>query len=402
MILNQPTMEQGKLDEIFRMAALSALYVQKRIGDAEKTELEAWIERSGANRRLFEALIDPDKREKTLQELRRYDVTGAWQRIRPKIVVGRVRDRRWMSAAAVIALVVGGILLVYYKRPAREHHTLGVATKSSGSRSVVPGGTKATLILANGSAVRLNDRRDSTFRQGASVVSQQPQGLISYTSVPNKGYEAQYNTLITPKGGEYSLVLADGTRVWLNAASSLRYPTAFTTGKRVVELTGEAFFEVTAQPGQPFIVRVGNCSVEVLGTHFNINAYDERKSIRTTLTEGSVSVTEGDQHILLKPGEQAKTDEAEGTFQRTEVNIDQVMAWKNGLFYFDDTNIQDIMQEIARWYNVNVEYKTKNLANKKFSGIMSRYSDVNALLKRMELTKTVHFEVTGRTIIVMD
>ena len=395
-------MEQDKLDEIFRMATLSALYVQKKIGDAEKKELEVWIEQSDANRKLFEAFIDQDKREQALQELRRYDATGAWQRIRPKMTVRRIRNRRWMAAAAAIALIVGGVLLVYYKRSAREHHTLGVAAESSGSESVVPGGTKATLILANGSAVRLNDNRDSTFRQGASVVSQQPQGLISYTSVPDKGYEAQYNTLITPRGGEYSLVLADGTRVWLNAASSLRYPTAFTAGTRIVQLTGEAYFEVAAQSKQSFIVQVGNCRVEVLGTHFNINAYDEKTSIRTTLAEGSVSVTEGDQHILLKPGEQAKTDEETQTFQRMEVNLDQVMAWKNGLFYFDDTNIQDIMQEIARWYNVSVEYKTKNLANKKFSGIMSRYSDVNALLKRMELTKTVHFEVTDRTIIVMD
>lgn len=394
-------MKQDKLDEIFRMAALSALYVQKRIGDADIAALQAWTAESEANRKLFEAFIDQDKREKALRELRRYDVTGAWRRIQPEMKMGRARNRRWIMAAASVALLIGGVLLIYDKRPAREHQISDVARKSR-IESGVPGGTKATLILANGSAVRLNDKRDSTFRQGASVVSQQPQGLLSYTSAPDKGSEVQYNTLITPRGGEYSLVLADGTRVWLNAASSLRYPTAFTAGKRVVQLTGEAYFEVSAQPQRPFMVQVGNCRVEVLGTHFNINAYDEGTSIRTTLAEGSVSVTEGDKHVLLKPGEQATSNEQTQTFQRTEVNIDQVMAWKNGLFYFDDTNIQEIMQEIARWYNLGVEYKTKNLANKKFSGIISRYSDINALLKRMELTKTVHFEVTDGTIIVMD
>lgn len=394
-------MKQDKLDEIFRMAELSARSAENRIGDAEKAELEAWAARSESNRRLLETFMDQDKRDQALKEMRQYNAVSAWQQVQPKMKVGRSAGRRRMAAAAVIALLLGSAYLAHYKVSNRDK-VVSSTTGPSRAGDVPPGGIKATLILANGSSLQLGNRKDSTFRQGASMVVQQPQGSIAYNPTAEKTETLQYNTLITPRGGEYSLVLADGTRVWLNAASSLRYPTAFAAGQRNVQLAGEAYFEVA--PGlHPFTVSVGQMEVKVLGTHFNVNAYPDETAVATTLLEGKVRVSYGpdeNHSLMIEPGEQARLGRNGQISLVKDADVDEVMAWKNGLFVFHNDDLPSIMRRLARWYNVDVEYENGHIPAIHFTGAVRRQENISKILKMLELTGGTRYSIDGNRIIV--
>jgi ferric-dicitrate binding protein FerR (iron transport regulator) len=193
-------------------------------------------------------------------------------------------------------------------------------------------------------------------------------------------------------------VLADGTKVWLNAASSLRFPAAFAGKERIVELNGEGYFEVAKNASMPFHVRVHDMDVQVLGTHFNINAYTDETAMRTTLLEGSVQVSQGEQTQLLTPGQQAAASQ-NGQIQLADgVDVEEVMAWKNGMFQFQGADLETILRQAARWYDIDVEYKQR--ISDRFSGQISKNVNLSQLLKILELTGKVHFEIEGRKIIV--
>jgi ferric-dicitrate binding protein FerR (iron transport regulator) len=229
---------------------------------------------------------------------------------------------------------------------------------------------------------------------------------LAYKTAASNGSKDQqvvYNTLRTPRGGQYEIILPDGSKVWLNAASSLHYPVAFAGTTRTVEITGEGYFEIAPDPQKPFIVKVGDDEkIEVLGTRFNVNSYPEEGEIRTTLQDGSIRISGGGKSILLKPSEAVEFDKATGKMEVGPVNVNAVIAWKNGLFYFDNTNIKEIMEQVSRWYNINIVYETRDLGHKIYSGTLPRYSDVSALLKMLEMTGTVHFRIDGRTITVLN
>ena len=201
-----------------------------------------------------------------------------------------------------------------------------------------------------------------------------------------------------PPGQQYEVVLPDGTHVWLNAASSIKFPTAFTGAVRKVELMGESYFEVAKNRVMPFIVSVNQTEIEVLGTHFNVMGYAEEGSTNTTLLEGSVKIRKGGSSKTIIPGQQARVT---NNIQVAEVNTDEVIAWKNGKFSFNDEDIHSIMNQIVRWYDLEVVYMP-GVTNQKFGGEISRYKNVNEILKKLELTQTIHFKQEGRRIIVMN
>lgn len=211
-----------------------------------------------------------------------------------------------------------------------------------------------------------------------------------------------YNTIETPKGGQYQVDLPDGTKVWLNAGSLLRYPTNFTGKIRSVELTGEAYFEVAKNAHKPFKVLSKNQVVEVLGTHFNISSYTDDISVKTTLLEGSVKVLSSkvNQTKLLKPGQQSDINYTNNAFFIKSVNTDEVIAWKNGYFLFSDEDLKSIMARFARWYNVDVEYQG-DVDNLRFGGMVSRSKDLTQALKVVEQAGNVKFKIEGRRVIVM-
>ena len=250
----------------------------------------------------------------------------------------------------------------------------------------------------------LDSAADGSLAQQGGVKVIKLGGQLAYQQADNTT-EILWNTITTPKGGQYQLVLADGSKVWLNAASSLRFPTVFQGNERKVELTGEGYFEISSQvmagvqKKLPFIVAVGDMSVEVTGTHFNINSYGDEPSVKTTLLEGKVSVRKGENMMPLNPGQQAIISQGRDNIQVTkDVDMEEVMAWKNGRFMFNNADVETIMRQAARWYDVDVVFKGN--ISETFSGNPPRSEYISKLLNVMEATGKVDFEINGRQIIV--
>jgi len=313
-------------------------------------------------------------------------------------------------AAVLLPLIVAGI---YLWREAKNKDSLPV-TEQTGRpvNDVPPGGNRAVLTLANGSSIVLDSAQNGLLsQQGSTKVMKTENGQLSYMKGRTADNVLAYNTISTPRGGQYNVVLPDGSRVWLDAASSLRFPTAFTGEERRVEVTGEAFFEIARDPARPFKVIVPGTTgrsmeIAVLGTSFNIMAYEEEDAVRTTLVEGAVKVEKDGQAWQLKPGQQGILKEGvsgkkEGASVSVEndADIDAVTAWKNGRFEFRG-NIKGIMRQIARWYDVEVEYEG-NVSDKAFNVAISRASNASEVLKFLALTGSIHFAIEGRKIKVM-
>ncbi len=306
----------------------------------------------------------------------------------------------WLKYAAILLLTLAaGYLFIDNKQlhPGRSN-TLKQAHVSKAS--IKPGRNTATLTLSDGAVLDLENLENGTIAStGGTQVKKSADGSIVYQVIEDDSNPGGLNTIAVPAGGQYQVILPDGTAVWLNALSSLTYPTAFKGKSREVTLRGEAYFEVAKDPSRPFIARVDEMNVRVLGTHFNINAYDSKR-YRTTLLEGSVQVSKAHKAALLKPGQQSVLNFDNESIKVAEVNINKTVAWKNGYFMFQDDKIKDIMAQISRWYDVEVEFEGA-VSQEAFGGIYSRNKDINELLKGLELTGLVRFKIEGRRIIVM-
>ena len=300
-----------------------------------------------------------------------------------------------MRAAAILIFVLAGVYFVYNRH---SRQPVQITQNKPFKTDIAPGGNKAVLTLANGSKLILNNAKNGNIstQAGARIVKQD--SLISYKATAANIAEISYNTITIPKGGQYQLILADGTKVWLNAASSLRFPTAFTGKNRTVELTGEAYFEVAKNKDMPFNVKTGTQTVQVLGTHFNINAYSNEANVKTTLLEGSVKVFSANVSVMISPGQQSVL-ENNGSFEiKRDVDMDETVAWKNGIFQFNEADIQTVMRQIARWYDIDVEFKGK-IPTDLYRGKTSRNVNVSQVLKILELSG-INFTIEGRKIIV--
>jgi transmembrane sensor len=269
----------------------------------------------------------------------------------------------------------------------------------------VPGGNKAILTLANGKQIILTAVKEGRLaRENNVAISKTKNGNIVYhtdQSASSKGQQpvAAYNMITTPRGGQYLLILTDGTSVMLNASSSLKYPVSFTGNERSVELTGEAYFQVAHNASEPFRVISNGQTVEVLGTHFNINAYANEPAVKTALLEGSVKITQNSTGIssLLKPGQQSII--SGNKLEVKDADMEEAVAWKNGYFMFESESIRSIMRKIARWYDVEVIFKG-DIPTDNFGGTVSRFSNVSQVLKKLELTGSVHFKIEAGAITV--
>lgn len=303
----------------------------------------------------------------------------------------------WAAAAAVLLLI--GTAYYYFTASHKEQKR--IAIEQPKINDIAPPNTaNAILTLSNGGKIILDRTGNGMLAvQGSVKIDKLANGQIVYHGT-NK--ELQYNTFSNPRGSKVvSLTFADGSKVWLNAASSLRYPTAFTRNERKVEITGEAYLEVAHNPSMPFIVSKGNTSIKVLGTHFNVNAYDDENTLNVTLLEGKVRVmrTDSRQAKVIEPGEQAQVNKNGDIELNNSVDLNEVIAWKNGMFSFKNADIESIMREVSRWYNVNVIFEKQ--LHEKFYGEVSRNTSVSALLEMLEATKAIHFKIEGKTITVM-
>lgn len=300
------------------------------------------------------------------------------------------------AAAILIAIIITGYL--YFRSPS-DNNTGLANTEDMPAMEIKPGGNVAVLTLADGTSIALDSLNTHALPpQGNTELLRPADGQLIYTAPPDAEKAVMFNTLRTPNGGQYQLTLPDGTRVWLNAASSLRYPTAFIGSSRTVELLGEGYFEVTTNAAQPFIVSTPSAMVTVLGTHFNINAYSNEQVSRTTLLEGRVQVGAFGETVMLKPGQQAGIPQQPGEIQITQADINQVMAWKNGYFAFEHTDLKTLMRQIARWYDVEILYEQEP-GDARFVGEVSRNTNLSEVLKILELSG-VHFRIDGKRIIV--
>jgi transmembrane sensor len=300
-----------------------------------------------------------------------------------------------MAAAAVIILSIG---LYWWSRGNDERLTQQPVLKLENA-DIPPGGNKAMLTFGDGSSIMLDSAKNGNLAtQGSTNITKSRNGELVYTS-GNADRTAVFNTVTTPKGGQYHIVLPDGSKAWLNAASSLKFPTAFSGKERSVEITGEVYFEVAPNSKMPFTVQAGETRIAVLGTHFNVMAYADEKIIRTTLLEGSVKVSHAGKSALLVPGQQARIKAvSEQILVASDVDVEKELAWKNGYFQFKDDNLDNIMRQISRWYDVEVTYEG-NPGKETFTGKLPRSGNVSKVFKILSLSG-VKFRIEGKSIIV--
>lgn len=312
-----------------------------------------------------------------------------------------IKRLKWQAAAAIAASV---LLFIYFgtdlfSSAKIKENTILAKKQEISKKDILPGSTNAILTLSNGARIKLDGIGNGIIsRHGNADISKSGNGLV--VSATGKNLNNVLNKITIPRGGKYNITLPDGTRVWLNSSSSLSFPTAFTGKERKVILTGEAYFEVTKNKEMPFKVDVeGKQEVEVLGTHFNITAFAEDKNIMTTLLEGSVKINYKKSSTLIKPGQMA-VNNLQNNLKVVPADVEEVMAWKNDMFIFNNENISSIMKKISRWYDVDVEYKG-DVSGINFDGNYSRSKGLKSLLKNIELTDKVRFVTEERRITVI-
>ncbi len=317
----------------------------------------------------------------------------------PVVSIRRRIVRITAVAATIIAVAIGSWIIFFNDKPVEKSYPAAKVEDPGFKNDVLPGGNSATLTLANGKQIELDSAAMGTLAQQGNTTIVGKSGQLIYDGNTS---EMLYNTLTTQKGQQYSLTLSDGTKVWLDAASSIRFPVSFTGDARIVEITGEAYFEVAhleRQRAVSFIVKKGDMQVEVLGTHFNVNAYDDEEDIKVTLLEGSVRVSNKEGTATIKPGQQATIAPNSKPYTSGNINLEQVMAWKNGLFDFKDADIETVLKQVVRWYNIEVKYEGEKTKDR-FNGGISRQATLTELLYILKASR-VKFKLEGNTLTVL-
>ena len=390
-------------DQLSRLHYLLQQYAENNCSPAELLELMQALNENGYDEELNKSLLAIWHDIKPDESLPNIDKEQIFKNIMESNVVKRLPVKndsmlRWAAAAAVLLFI--GFAIYFLKPGDRSQATVTTAHKPT---VIMPGSNKAELILANGKRILLNNSSGSHISTvGNTTIIRLDKGQLAFSGPigpDNEKVTSAYNTLTTPAGGQYEITLPDGTRVWLNASSSLRFPTAFNGTSRHVELSGEGYFEVAKNKSKPFSVAVNDGEIKVLGTHFNIMGYQDEASTNTTLLEGSVQVTKGQNIRMLIPGEQARVDQ-ENKIQIIPVDPAAAVEWKNGNFNFSHEKIQSIMRKLSRWYNITVEYQGRP-TTEGFVGTLPRSKNLTEVLSTLESTGLVHFKIEERRVVVM-
>lgn len=398
--------------EAYQYAALIVKHLRGELSAVERIKLNEWINENPENALLLEKLQDEGVVKTELDFLASINTRDAWQNIllRTKKVSFTHKVftfiQKWKYAAILLMVLSAGIIL--YRSPLPGSKPVASVIKESKYKNDIPPGTdKARLTLADGSVVIMDGHTSGMVKGYAGLNITSDHGLLSYKLLSNHtAINARYyNTINTPAGCKYKVTLPDGTMVWLNSESSLRFPIVFSGNERRVYLTGEAYFEVAKNRHKPFKVFSNNTVVRVLGTHFNVNAYHNEEAVKVTLLEGSVRVSNGNQSKMIAPGEQASikrdalVDMQPIKIDVATTDVNESVAWKNNLFLFDSEDVESVMKKIARWYNVEIEYRD-GIPQTHFSGSISRNNNISQILNMLELTGGVHFSIDGRKVIV--
>ena len=393
-----------KLEEqVFKVSRLIFKEVTGAISEEEQRYLEWWRGKNPDNERLYRELRDGQRMMNEVKQLEGVDVIrpleGMHLRIREE--ERQLRWRRWqwgVAVAAVVVLFVG----FFYLFPVNDK--LEPESLAKTEQPIKAGGVRAVLRLEDGKEVDLETLAEGMKVGGMKAVKIDERRL-SYAGQGKTDSEKRkklvYNEVEVPRGGEFDLILADGTTVWLNAGSKLRYPVEFVGKERRVFLEGEAYFAVTKDAEMPFRVEILQQTVDVLGTEFNVSGYTDEAAIYTTLVTGKVKVaTDSGENMELAPGEQSMLDCRDGHLDKREVDVEKVIAWKKGMFILEEQSLEQIMQKLARWYDMEIVYRDKELKDIVFKGVVPRYAELGEVLNILEKTNEVKFDIKERTVIV--
>lgn len=401
-----------------RLDYLFGKYLDNSIDDDELAELFGYIRDAQGNELLKQRITDVFRQVRRQEEINQVD----WESMFSDIIhdpafhwekKSRLAGLWWKAAAAVLLIILGataGYLWMNHRAAPQD-----LVKTGQPARDILPGRSQATLTLSNGTVIALDSTDNGKLASlGAANAMKVNNGLLIYArqKTPNDAGSVKadtYNMLITSRGGQYRVTLADGTKVWLNAASSIRYPVSFTGRQRVVQITGEVYFEVAKNAALPFIVRIspsasgdGGGEIRVLGTHFNVNAYDDDNTVKVALLEGSIkveTVSGARDAALMRPGQQAQLDK-QGTIRLEEADVDDVVCWKDGFFSFRNDNLEEVMRKLSRWYNVEVVYQPGLNNRQQFTGKIDRNLTLSEVLRELTLTHA-HFKIEADRKVVL-
>ena len=382
------------MDSIIKKQRIASLILKEKIDElskSEKEELTSWLQASPRNEEIYSRL----QKKSFSEDIARYQqisTTRGLEDYRRRYVhKNRRLLGKWYWAAAVAVFIVGIATLFFYQ----EHLTVAKTT-------ITPGSSKAMLVLNNGEVIPLSEKNKTEIIATKELSIRNEGSQLRYTASENTKNEqaTTYNELIVPKGGEFTLTLSDGTKVWLNSQSKIRYPVIFNDITREVYLEGEAYFEVTKDSRHPFHVNARNgVNIEVLGTSFNVRSYMDENVIETVLEEGSVRMSQGKDSVILSPGNKA-TYLPNEPIRLTTVNTELYTAWRHGQYIFMEESVENILKQLSRWYDIEVFYSNEAVKSVVFSGDVRKYDDINTLLEAMEIAGGIHFKINGKTLIV--
>jgi len=393
----------NRIDQHIRISQLIAKEVNFGLDENEKHELSCWINESEENKQVYDRIRNKEGFINWDEDFHQVNVEEGWKRfdeaVNPKRIEVAFQVILRYAAVILVPLFLSGIGYYLYNdlinQPQQQQQQLAKLELQK---------PKAQLILANGQKVSLDNKKVAALKEKDGTHIEKGAGNLKYQAGEDKG-RLLYNTVEIPRGSEYELVLSDGTKVHLNAMSSLRFPVQFKGKIRKVALSGEAYFEVAKDAEHPFIVDVLGTRIEVLGTTFNIKAYEEDEEVLTTLVEGSVKVQSSGykaKSILLKPGQQAIVDERSGGVDMCEVDVALFTSWREGVFLFKNQRMEDIMIELSRWYDLKVFYENSSVKEYRFGGHFNRSSEISSIMEMFELTHKVNVKINGETIVISE
>lgn len=382
-------------EENLKIADIIFAYIKGSITEAQLEELTTWLKVSEKHQEVFQRLTTAASYRDRETVYRRFDQYYNFDRIKSVIRRQRRIEWRYVAAAAVVIflpLLVTFLVLEQRTDPIRQDYQREI--------TLLPGKSMATLTLSDGSTKRLDEENFALVDGSKRIVNSQG-GLTYKMEDTSLVVKEMYNTIRVPRGAEYNVTLDDGTRVWLNSESYIRFPIAFFGGERRIWIEGEVFIDVVKDSKRPFIVNTGKLDIKVLGTKFNVRAYREEECILTTLVEGSVQVDDHAGEIaVLNPSEQLVYNKESGTNDVRKVDVELFVSWKDGVYVFESQRLEDIMALISKWYDVDVFYQNSGVKDTLFSGRLKRYENAETLLKVFERLGGVRFIVQGKTVVV--
>lgn len=372
----------------------------------ENLVLKEWMQENKNNKDLYESLNDKAIFLSRIEELSNFDSDKAFNRfLKETQIQNHYNFKKILRIAAVIGPLVFGIYFLLHEKVLIKDNISDSLTKDNISGSVIriePGYSKAILKLSDGSSINLEEEeRNIATEMGVNIKSNKKEVVYQSAKEQIVTKKIEYNSIYIPRGGEFHLTLSDGTKVWLNSETSIKYPVVFTDANREIQLRGEAYFEVSENKDKPFIIHTPEIDIQVTGTEFNVRTYEEEKMSIATLIDGEVSIIQkkSKEVVKLKPGYQAVIKGLDTKVKK--VNTDQYIAWKNGRIYFENNPLEEILVDLARWYDVEIDYKDDKLKKLRFSIDIARYSEFNKVFELVELTKKVKFKIEKNHVTVL-